>query len=227
MTTLIPVLLVTQDAALQKRWQEVKSDQWLVAIGFDLKDVQRWQIQGRQLVVIDAGVPKLLPFSDESWKKNFAGIKALVLSHKPSDELGRAALSAGASGYAHASTPWSQVERILSTIADGNIWLGRSLLQRLLSDIDSRLPHAPKAWAVGLTVREQEVAVLASTGQSNQAIAQQLDITERTVRAHLSAVFEKLGVTDRLMLALKVHGIQSASKQERENIDMTRILSPR
>lgn len=222
MTTLAPVLLVTQDAALQKRWQEAKSDQWLVAMGSDLQDVQRWRVQGRQLVVLDAGVPKLPPFSDASWKQNLTGIKVLVLSHKPSDEVGRAVLSAGASGYAHASTPWSEIERILSTIADGNIWLGRSLLQRLLSDLDSRLPEAPKAWAIGLTVREKEVAVLASTGQSNQSIAQQLDITERTVRAHLSAVFEKLAVTDRLMLALKVHGIQSAPRPERAHTELGR-----
>ena len=218
MTTRIPVLLVTQNAALQKRWQDANSDHWLIALGSDFKDVQRWRVQGRQLVVIDAELPKLLPWSDVIWKSNFSGIRVLVLSHKPNDDEGRSVLSSGASGYAHALTPWAEMERILSTIADGNIWLGSSLLQRLLSDIDSRLPEAPKAWAVGLTVREQEVAVLASTGESNQAIAQQLDITERTVRAHLSAVFEKLGVTDRLMLALKVHGIQITPRKEGTHI---------
>lgn len=217
MTTRIPVLLVTQDAALQKQWQAADSDRWVVAFGTDLQDVQRWRVQGRQLVVIDAELPKLLPWKDASWRSHFSDIKVLVLSRKPTDEVGRAVLSAGAAGYAHALTPWSEVDRILSTIADGNIWLGRSLLQRLLSDIDSRLPEVPKAWAVNLTLREQEVALLASTGASNPAIAQQLDITERTVRAHLSAVFEKLKVSDRLMLALKVHGIQTALPSNEKN----------
>jgi DNA-binding NarL/FixJ family response regulator len=213
LTTRIAVLLVTQDAALQKRWQEVSSDRWLIALGSNFQDVQRWRDQGRQLVVLDAELPKRSPWEDAAWKSHFAGIKVLVLSHKPSDDVGRAVLAAGAAGYAHASTPWVEMDRILSTVADGNIWLGRSLLQRLLGDIDSRLPEASKAWTKGLTLREQEVALLAATGESNQAIAYQLDITERTVRAHLSAVFEKLCVSDRLMLALKVHGIQAATSK--------------
>jgi DNA-binding NarL/FixJ family response regulator len=63
-------------------------------------------------------------------------------------------------------------------------------------------------WAQALSSREAEVARLAAVGHSNADIAQKLLITERTVRAHLSAVFEKLHVGDRLQLALQVHGIR-------------------
>ena len=55
-----------------------------------------------------------------------------------------------------------------------------------------------------LTPREREIALLVGAGVSNKAIAQRLDITERTVKAHLGAVFNKLGVTGRLQLALRV-----------------------
>ena len=51
------------------------------------------------------------------------------------------------------------------------------------------------------------MAVLAANGASNQAIATDCGISERTVKAHLTAVFEKLNLTDRLQLALRVHGI--------------------
>ena len=94
----------------------------------------------------------------------------------------------------------------LDHVASGQVWVGESLLSRLLSDVTRRLE--PKAgWESTLTSREVEVAQRASLGHSNQLIANDLGITERTVRAHLQAVFEKLNVTDRLMLALKVHGI--------------------
>ena len=53
------------------------------------------------------------------------------------------------------------------------------------------------------------MARYAASGQSNAQIADALGITERTVKAHLSAVFEKLEVTDRLQLALRVHGISA------------------
>ncbi|MBN9401292.1 MAG: helix-turn-helix transcriptional regulator, partial [Burkholderiales bacterium] len=60
---------------------------------------------------------------------------------------------------------------------------------------------------------ERDVARYVALGHSNQSIADSLGITERTVRAHISAIFEKLGVTDRLMLALRVHGIDQHAAQ--------------
>lgn len=51
------------------------------------------------------------------------------------------------------------------------------------------------------------MAKLVAGGASNKEIAGQLSITERTVKAHLSAVFEKLGLRDRLQLSLKINGL--------------------
>jgi DNA-binding NarL/FixJ family response regulator len=69
------------------------------------------------------------------------------------------------------------------------------------------VPAQQIAWSEGLTQREVEIAVLAANGASNSLIASQCNISERTVKAHLSAVFSKLNITDRLQLALRVHGI--------------------
>ena len=57
-----------------------------------------------------------------------------------------------------------------------------------------------------LTAREQQIALQIGMGSSNKLIAQRLGITERTVKAHLGSVFAKLGVHDRLQLALLVTG---------------------
>jgi DNA-binding NarL/FixJ family response regulator len=59
-----------------------------------------------------------------------------------------------------------------------------------------------------LTAREQETAALLARGASNKEIARQLDITERTVKAHVGAMLEKLGVRDRLRLSLIINGIE-------------------
>ena len=72
--------------------------------------------------------------------------------------------------------------------------------------MDDRTPEAN--WRSDrLTDRESEVTLQAAHGATNAEIADALGITERTVKAHLSAVFDKLGVSDRLQLALRVHGI--------------------
>jgi DNA-binding NarL/FixJ family response regulator len=84
-------------------------------------------------------------------------------------------------------------------------------MRQLLSRTQHAAARAPQKadteWSGGLTQREREVAVLAANGASNQAIATDCGISERTVKAHLTAVFEKLNLTDRLQLALRVHGI--------------------
>jgi DNA-binding NarL/FixJ family response regulator len=54
----------------------------------------------------------------------------------------------------------------------------------------------------GLTPRERDVAEQVALGASNKEIAERLDITPRTVKAHMGAIFDKLGVRDRLQLVL-------------------------
>jgi two-component system nitrate/nitrite response regulator NarL len=58
-----------------------------------------------------------------------------------------------------------------------------------------------------LTAREQMVAEQIATGATNREISERLEITERTVKAHLSAIFEKLGVRDRVQLALAMNNV--------------------
>lgn len=203
----LPVLMLTQDAVLWQGWQQVAGPQWMPARGQRLAELQRWKQQGRSLVVLDAALPQLPANGDAEWNRLLQDAKVLVLSNRPSDEEGRQLLGKGASGYGHAQSSPEVLSQMLQSLAGGNIWLGRSLLQRLLRDVDSRLPEPENHWAQTLSPREQEVARYASLGESNADIAERMSISERTVRAHLSAVFEKLQVSDRLMLALKVHGI--------------------
>lgn len=207
----LPVLMLTQDASLWQHWQQVAGTQWLPARGHTLADLERWKQQGRHLVLLDAALPQLPEFSDNRWATLLQDAKVMVMSSRPSDDAGRQALAWGASGYAHAYSTPATLSNILHSVATGNIWLGRSLLQRLLRDVDNRLPEPAADWTEQLSPREQEVARYAAMGDSNAAIAERLSISERTVRAHLSAIFEKLQVPDRLMLALKVHGVGRAN----------------
>lgn len=206
----LPVLMLTHDDALWQHWQQIAGAQWLPARGHTLADMERWKQQSRHLVVLDAALPQLPAWTDARWSTLVGDMKLLVLSSRPSDEAGRQVLAAGGSGYAHAYSTPPTLGNILHSLATGNIWMGRSMLQRLLQDVDSRLPAPQSQWAEPLSPREQEVARLAAMGESNAAIAERLSISERTVRAHISAIFEKLQVQDRLMLALKVHGIGKA-----------------
>lgn len=204
----VPVLLVTDDDALWQHWRGLDYSGWTPARGRSLDDIERWQSSGRTLVLLDAGLPRLPAWNDPILAQYFnSALKIVVASMRTADDEGKQVLAAGASGYIHAYSPANALATILRTVSAGGVWLGSSLLSRLLRQIDNALPSRHE-WHVGLTAREKEVAQRAAMGDSNQAIADALSISERTVRAHLSSVFDKLGVADRLLLALKVHGIR-------------------
>ena len=203
-----PILVVTQDAGLWQSWQLLAQSVKQPYRGVGMQDMLNWKARGHRLVIVDMELLKQLG-AEEQWSTYFDGLCVLVLSAHMSDTEGQLVLAKGASGYAHSHLPMESLALVISSLESGAIWLGRSLLQKMLHDIDQRLPVATaNDWAQALSSREAEVARLAAVGHSNADIAQKLLITERTVRAHLSAVFEKLRVGDRLQLALQVHGIR-------------------
>ncbi|TAK89459.1 MAG: response regulator transcription factor [Burkholderiaceae bacterium] len=131
----------------------------------------------------------------------------VVLSNAPADDEGLHALQNGAVGYCHAMATATLLAQVAAVVGHGGLWVGESLLRRLTLATAQMLQPAPVELAAAATLaqlsaREREVALAVARGASNREVAQHLDITERTVKAHLSAVFEKLGVRDRLQLVL-------------------------
>jgi two-component system nitrate/nitrite response regulator NarL len=137
--------------------------------------------------------------------RDFFNPRIVVLTNVPSQSQALLALSQGAVGYCHAYSAPELLAEVKRVVAHGGIWLGRDLLQRLIEvsiHLTGNAPgHVEHSLAL-LSGREKEVALEAAKGLSNKEIARVLDITERTVKAHMSAAFERLGVRDRLQLAL-------------------------
>lgn len=208
MRTPEPLLILTTDELLAERWQGLADR---VLHGRQAEALDAWRRDGHRLVVADLGLgsPASPLWESAAWKRSAQGLQILAASSAPSEEEGLTLMNAGASGYCHSHGPLDTLRQALEVIASGELWVGRALLSRLLRLVDSRLPRAGLAdWASGLTDREREVAHHAAVGESNALIGDTLGITERTVKAHLKAIFEKLGVEDRLQLALRVHGVR-------------------
>lgn len=143
--------------------------------------------------------------------RRLAGRSLVLLADEPSEDDAMAALAAGASGYCNGHAAPEVLQQVAMVVENGGIWVGQGLMQRLLASTARLLP-ADKAqdssWRASLTAREQEAAVLLAKGASNKEIARQLDITERTVKAHVGAMLEKLGARDRMQLSLIINGIE-------------------
>ena len=94
---------------------------------------------------------------------------------------------------------------------------GTTIDAAFMQGLASRNPHGPEPALEVLSQRERQVAEAASRGSTNKEIARTMGITERTVKAHLSAAFDKLGVRDRMQLSLLVNGVE-ASTHASQNI---------
>lgn len=131
------------------------------------------------------------------------GSRIVVLSNTPSQREAFLALQSGAAGYCHAQATPVMLQRVATVVNNGGFWIGADVMNRILGATRQSHhldPHHPALDR--LTPREREVALAAGRGISNKELAQQFKITERTIKAHLGAIFEKLGVRDRLQLVV-------------------------
>lgn len=143
--------------------------------------------------------------------RKLVGRSLVLLADEPAEDEALAALSAGAAGYCNGHAAPEVLRQVAMVVENGGIWVGQGLLQRLLSATTRLLPPSEDVspvWQKNLTQREREAASLLARGASNKEIARQLDITERTVKAHVSALLEKLGARDRLQLSLIINGLE-------------------
>ena len=138
--------------------------------------------------------------------------RIIVLSGPISDAIEIALFKMGVRGCCRIDTDPQLLKRVVAAIQLGELWIRRSLMPRLLDELGVRTHHEElsKRAAAGrllyLTEREREIAALVGNGGTNKQIARQLDISERTVKAHLTGIFRKLGVADRVKLALLLAG---------------------
>jgi two-component system nitrate/nitrite response regulator NarL len=146
--------------------------------------------------------------------KDYQHTKIVVLVNVPNHAESLHALRLGARGYCHAYAAPNVLKEITAAITNGGVWLGQELLQKLI-EVSTRLagnqPEYVESLLAQLTKREKEVAIEAANGLSNKEIARVLSITERTVKAHLAATFERLGAKDRLQLALMLNSNHKTS----------------
>lgn len=135
-------------------------------------------------------------------------MRIVVLTSRPDEREAVAALKAGAWGYSHRDIAPGLLTKALDAIQRGEIWIGRKLIPLLLEELRalSEPPPSPRAGSDGgigrVSAREREVAQFVGAGASNKEIATRLGITQRTVKAHLTATFRKLGISGRLQLVL-------------------------
>jgi DNA-binding NarL/FixJ family response regulator len=139
----------------------------------------------------------------------------LIIGTDWSEENQIKAIASGAAGYCNKTEPSNLLLQAIERILKGDIWIQRHLVSQVIGALVkmkyakaeteanqvSKQAESSKL-LLTLSSREQDVAKMICSGDSNKAIASSLFISERTVKAHLTSIFKKLSIPDRLHLAL-------------------------
>jgi two-component system, NarL family, nitrate/nitrite response regulator NarL len=141
--------------------------------------------------------------------------KVLMFASSESKDDFVEAMKLGCSGILLKEAPTSLIEKSIQRVQAGEIWLDSNttaaVIRHFASPKDFPAAHIPSGSGgsnkssrerAQLSQREREIIILIAQGYKNKEIAEKMFITEQTVKNHLHNVFDKLGVSDRLELAL-------------------------
>lgn len=133
----------------------------------------------------------------------------IVLTTFDADDYVIDALAAGADGFLLKDTAPHAILDAIRKVADGETILSpsatRTVVGRVRSEVGSDRTRFAAERLTALTDREREVAVAVGRGLTNADIARELYLSIPTVKAHVSRLFDKLGVTNRVQIAMVVH----------------------
>lgn len=212
-------ILIAADAPSLQRWRDAFPD----ATVFATPQQARGQAAAGTIVWFH------LPAADAPGRRELvaqaieaaAPAPLVAMSDQPSDDECLEMMQLGVVGYCHAYAGAALLAQVATVVDNKGLWVRPDLLTRL---IRASLAVQPARTAAELeqvaietlSPREREVAEGIGRGLANKEIARELDITERTVKAHLSAIFSKLSVRDRVHLALLMRDLHAAETKAQE-----------
>jgi two-component system nitrate/nitrite response regulator NarL len=204
----MPILLSSANDSVMQRWVDLLKNK------YDLDQAN--SLNNLKELCIDEKLDLILLHRPLVDQESFVEIRRLaplgrifLLSDQPHEEEGLTFLKLGIVGYANTYISAERLTEAVRVISNGAVWLGQKVMQRLILDSYARAKEKAvsnsKKKLESLTKREIEIANLIAQGQSNLEIAANLNITERTVKAHLSSIYGKTKTGSRLNLALLIN----------------------
>jgi DNA-binding NarL/FixJ family response regulator len=163
------------------------------------------------IILMDIGMPVMDGITaTKQIKSHYPDIKILMLTSRKEEDEVYASLSAGADAYCMKDIKIERLCQVLEMVQEGALWIDPAIARLVMQAMPGNTPPediAPKAsrkqYNTELTERENEVLQLIVDGKSNKEIAQALEVTTHTAKAHVCNIIQKLAVDDRTQVAVK------------------------
>jgi DNA-binding NarL/FixJ family response regulator len=202
----------------------IQNEPGLMVVGEALNRTEAMHaIQARPDIILldlDLGNENSLDFLPELIAAS-GGARILIVTGLPDPELHLRAIRQGAMGVLLKGEPLEILFKAIRKVHAGEIWINRSIVATVMNhllgaDTKESDPEAKKI--ASLTARELEVMTFIGEGLRNKWIGERLFISEKTVRHHLTSIYGKLEVSDRLELLIYAykHGLVRVPSDERK-----------
>lgn len=185
-----------------KNLLELDGDIQVIAEAVDGEDcLEKLQLVKPDVLLLDINMPKKNGLEVlKSLKSRRSKLKVLVLTVHNETEYLMKAVDIGVNGYVLKDSESAELKKAIFTVADGETYIQPSLIPALNAKMIETNKDAEKIKS--LTKRELDVLKFLAVGMFNKEVGKRLEISERTVKNHVSNIFKKLGVTDRTQAAV-------------------------
>lgn len=185
-----------------KNLLELDGDIQVIAEAVDGEDcLNKLQVVKLDVLLLDINMPKKNGLEVlKSLKSKKSKLKVLVLTVHNEIEYLMKAVDIGVNGYVLKDSESAELKKAIFTVAEGESYIQPSLIPALNAKMIETNKDAEKIKS--LTKRELDVLKLLAVGMYNKEVGKRLEISERTVKNHVSNIFKKLGVTDRTQAAV-------------------------
>jgi two-component system nitrate/nitrite response regulator NarL len=155
------------------------------------------------ILLLDLAMPRLPGLETlRELASSKAPVRTIILTAAIENAQIVEALQLGARGIVMKESATAMMLKSIRSVMDGQYWVGHESVSSLVDALRGTAASTPGPKKFGLTARELEVIATIVAGYANKDIAQKFGISEQTVKHHLTNIFDKLGVSNRLELAL-------------------------
>lgn len=157
------------------------------------------------LLLLDLHIPQAHGFTGLALiSEQFSEVPVMIVSGNDNPSVIHKAIAIGASGFLPKAVSNNDISAAIDAVLAGHIWLPANLPEA----VEAELEDLPAERIAALTPQQLRVLTMIGEGLYNKQIASELEVTDATIRAHVTEIFRKLGVTNRTQAVIMFNRLQ-------------------